>query len=168
MIIISACLLGRNVKYSGGNNLIPWLAGYYDARIFLPLCPECIARLPIPRPPAEIRNGTGQDVLAGKARVYNKNQEDVTRAFLYGAATALNLARNHKISAAILKDGSPSCGVSRIYDGEFRGRCQPGQGVTAALFWQYGIPLYSEETLTEAVLQELIAKERAGKIFKNL
>ena len=160
MIIISACLLGRNVKYSGGNNLTPWLAAYYDPALFLPLCPECIARLPIPRPPVEIRNGTGTNVLAGSARVYNKDQEDVTRHFLYGAATTLHLARNHQVSAAILKEGSPSCGVTRIYDGTFSGRRIPGQGVTAALFQQYGIPLYSEQTLTESILRELIRREK--------
>ena len=48
MILISACLLGRNVKYSGGNNLCPWLAKYYNTEDFTAFCPECLAMLPIP------------------------------------------------------------------------------------------------------------------------
>ena len=49
MILISACLLGRNVKYSGGNNLCQWLAKYYNTEDFTAFCPECLAMLPIPR-----------------------------------------------------------------------------------------------------------------------
>lgn len=72
MILISACLLGRNVKYSGGNNLCPWLAKYYNTEDFTAFCPECLAMLPIPRPPVEIQNGSGEDVLNGKACVKDK------------------------------------------------------------------------------------------------
>ena len=65
MILISACLLGRNVKYSGGNNLCPWLAKYYNTEDFTAFCPECLAMLPTPRPPVEIQNGSGEDPRRG-------------------------------------------------------------------------------------------------------
>lgn len=93
MILISACLLGRNVKYSGGNNLCPWLAKYYNTEDFTAFCPECLAMLPIPRPPVEIQNGSGEDVLNGKACVKDKTGLDVTRVFLNGAQKALQIAK---------------------------------------------------------------------------
>ena len=61
MILISACLLGRNVKYSGGNNLCPWLAKYYNTEDFTAFCPECLAMLPSP-PAGRIQNASGEDV----------------------------------------------------------------------------------------------------------
>ena len=96
MILISACLLGRNVKYSGGNNLCPWLAKYYNTEDFTAFCPECLAMLPIPRPPVEIQNGSGEDVLNGKACVKDKTGLDVTREFLSGAQRALQIAKHTK------------------------------------------------------------------------
>ena len=89
MILISACLLGRNVKYSGGNNLCPWLAKYYNTEDFTAFCPECLAMLPIPRPPVEIQNGSGEDVLNGKACVKDKTGLDVTREFFKRRAKSL-------------------------------------------------------------------------------
>ena len=63
MILISACLLGRNVKYSGGNNLCPWLAKYYNTEDFTAFCPECLAMLP---PPA------GRDTKRQRRRCFKR------------------------------------------------------------------------------------------------
>ena len=46
-ILVSACLLGENCKYSGGNN--------YNQVV--PVCPEVLGGLPTPRCPAEIVQG---------------------------------------------------------------------------------------------------------------
>ena len=62
MILISACLLGRNVKYSGGNNCARGWQNIITRKILRRFCPECLAMLPIPRPPVEIQNGEGKDV----------------------------------------------------------------------------------------------------------
>lgn len=158
MILISACLLGRNVKYSGGNNLCPWLAKYYNTKDFMAFCPECLAMLPIPRPPVEIQNGSGEDVLNGTARVLDKTGLDVTQEFLSGAQKALAIAKRHGVTCAIFKARSPSCGVGQIYDGTFSGGKKDGNGVTAALFIQHGIKVYTEETLTETELIKLLGK----------
>ena len=149
MILISACLLGRNVKYSGGNNLCPWLAKYYNT-------PECLAMLPIPRPPVEIQNGSGEDVLNGKACVKDKTGLDVTREFLNGAQKALQIAKNKGTNYAILKARSPSCGCGEIYDGTFSGGKKCGNGVAAELLMQHGIKVYTEETITEEELIKIL------------
>ena len=140
MILISACLLGRNVKYSGGNNLCPWLAKYYNAEDFTVFCPECLAMLPIPRPPVEIQNGSGEDVLNGKACVKDKTGLDVTREFLSGAQKALQIAKNKGAN----------------YAGTFSGGRKCGNGVAAELLMQHGIKVYTEETITEEELIKIL------------
>ena len=159
MILISACLLGRNVKYSGGNNLCPWLAKYYNTDDFIAICPECFGILPIPRPPAEIQGGSGEDVLNGSAKVTDKDSKDVTQNFISGAQKALAYAKKHNASCAILKARSPSCGSGMIYDGTFSGGKKAGNGVTAALFLQHGIKVYTEETITEEELIKILKEK---------
>ena len=159
MILISACLLGRNVKYSGGNNLCPWLAKYYNTGEFIAICPECFGVLPIPRPPSEIQGGSGEDVLNGSAKVADKDGKDVTQNFISGAQKALAYAKKHNASCAILKARSPSCGCGMIYDGTFSGGKKAGNGVTAALFLQHGIKVYTEETITEEELIKILKEK---------
>ena len=159
MILISACLLGRNVKYSGGNNLCPWLAKYYNTDDFIAICPECFGVLPIPRPPAEIQGGSGEEVLNGSAKVADKDGKDVTQNFISGAQKALAYAKKHNASCAILKARSPSCGCGMIYDGTFSGDKKAGNGVTAALFLQHGIKVYTEETITEEELIKILKEK---------
>ena len=159
MILISACLLGRNVKYSGGNNLCPWLAKYYNTDDFIAICPECFGVLPIPRPPAEIQGGSGEDVLNGSAKVADKDGKDVTQNFISGAQKALAYAKKHNANYAILKARSPSCGYGMIYDGSFSGGKKAGNGVTAALFLQHGIKVYTEETITEEELIKILKEK---------
>jgi uncharacterized protein YbbK (DUF523 family) len=61
---------------------------------------------------------------------------------------------------AILKEGSPSCGSSRIHDGTFGDRKIPGEGVTAALLERHGIAVFAEDAL-EAAAARLAELERA-------
>ena len=159
MILVSACLLGHAVRYNGGADEHELLMKYNEAGQFIAICPECLGKLSIPRPPAEIVNGNGQDVLAGTAKIMSKLGENVTINFVAGAETLLTIATQYGVKAAILKERSPSCGVHQIYDGTFSGTKIAGQGVTAALLSQHGIKLYSEGDITEQLLKELIADE---------
>lgn len=137
-VLVSACLLGENCKYSGGNNLSEGLAENLTAKGIgiVPVCPECAGGLPTPRVPAE-RLGD---------RVVNKVGEDVTPQFMAGAQTALEAAKAHNCQYAILKKNSPSCGCGTIYDGSFTGTLTAGDGVTAELLKQHGIAVYNEDT----------------------
>ncbi|QGP92559.1 hypothetical protein MGLY_19420 [Neomoorella glycerini] len=143
-ILVSACLAGEKCKYSGGHNLVPPIAELVRRGKAVPVCPEALGGLTIPRPPAEIRGGDGYDVLAGRARVLDKEGQDVTAAFLRGAAATLAKAREIAAELVVLKEKSPSCGSKLIYDGTFSGTARPGTGVTAALLQQHGFKVISE------------------------
>ena len=120
-IMVSACLLGENCKYDGGNNrneaLLEMLAGHE----IIPICPETAGGLPVPRVPAELVNG----------RAVNRNGEDVDDAFRKGAEKTLEIAEREKPDLIILQSRSPSCGVNEIYDGTFSGKKIPGHGIFA-------------------------------------
>ncbi len=157
MIIVSACLLGQLVRYKGDGCARQLLLQPQVRAHLMPCCPECDGGLPTPRPPAEIQGaGGGAAVLAGKALVVNNLGKDVTSEYYKGAQHCLELARKCNARAAILKQRSPSCGSRQIYDGSFSGRKIDGLGVTAALLTQAGIAVYSEEELTQELLDRLI------------
>ena len=136
-ILISACLVGDNVKYDGGNNLSPKIEALLEKYELVPFCPEVEGGLPIPRHPAEQR---GEQVV-------NDLDEDVTEQFERGAELAYNICLYLKITKAILKERSPSCGSHQIYDGTFSHKVIPGMGVTAAYLKRKGIAVYSEDEI---------------------
>jgi uncharacterized protein YbbK (DUF523 family) len=145
-ILVSACLLGCKVRYNGSDvnvdeTCFDQLARYHDVIAF---CPEVSAGLPTPRPAAEIQEGSGIDVLQGKATVIGTDGVDVSDFFCRGAEMALQKCKDEGISLAILTESSPSCGRHSIYDGGFSGGKKPGQGVTTALLSQHGNKVYSQ------------------------
>ena len=138
-LLISACLLGRNCKYNGGNNYTP-LAERLKARYDLvPVCPEVLGGLPIPHEPSE-RVGD---------RVLSRLGEDVTAAFRLGAEKTLEIARRRGARLAVLKERSPSCGWGAVYDGTFTGTVVPGNGVAAELLARGGVSIYGESRIRE-------------------
>ncbi len=151
-ILISACLVGEKVRYDGKSVEIfsTMLERWKQEGRLIPFCPEVAGGLPVPRPPAEIIAGTGQDVLNGSARIINIEGKDVTNHFLSGARQALQIAQQEGIRIAILKSHSPSCGLGGIYDGTFSGKLRRGHGVTAALLKQAGLFVFTEEEIEEA------------------
>lgn len=161
MILVSSCLLGNKVKYSGGSNDNELLMKY--GMYLTAICPESLGELPIPRPPAELQEGDGHDVLSGKAKVINKWGQEITEHFLKGAELVAELVKKKKVQVAILKANSPSCGNSLIYDGSFSGAKVSGQGVTAALLTQNGVKVYSEKEIDEDLLQRIIAMDKEEK-----
>lgn len=148
-ILVSACLLGTNCKYSGGNNLTPKVLELINELELVPFCPEEQGGLLTPREPCEIQAGAGKDVLEGKARVLNKLGEDVTEQFVKGAKASLDLAKQHSCSAAIMKAKSPSCGCGIIYDGSFSGKYKEGSGVCSQLLQDNGIAVMTENDFEE-------------------
>lgn len=139
-VLVSACLLGLRCRFDGQEGTpsqeVLELARRGKA---IPICPEELGGLPTPRPPAEISNGTGIDVINGRARVVDVEGRDVTPNFLRGAEECAKLARLFGARLAILKDKSPSCGSRLIHDGSFTGRLKEGEGVTAALLKREGV-----------------------------
>ena len=141
MYIVSACLLGQNCKYNGGNNLNEEVVEFCRNHKYVTVCPESAGKLPTPRPPAE-RVG---------ASILTKEGKDVTDAFVKGADISLKscmeMARisGEEIEGAILKANSPSCGCGRIYDGTFSGNLTEGNGVFAQMLPEEEIPVITEK-----------------------
>lgn len=151
-ILVSACLLGENIKYNGGNNAHHHLIKLFKKNpgLFIPVCPENDGGLPTPRPPAEIQNKkrTETQKEAEEAEntvlILNNLGEDVSEYFLKGAAKTLETAQKYGANYAILKESSPSCGANLIYDGNFNGTKIPGAGVTTQLLRKNGIKVHAE------------------------
>ena len=133
MILVSASLVGINCKYSGGNN--------YNQKIFdlvkegkaIPICPEQLGGLNTPRKPVELK------VINGKRYAIDNEGNDLTENFERGALEVLNLAKNLNINKAILQPRSPSCGVNKIYSGNFDNKLVDGNGILTELLKQNGI-----------------------------
>ncbi|WP_338469438.1 DUF523 domain-containing protein [Niallia sp. XMNu-256] len=151
MILVSACLIGYDVKYNGSNNFTETINNWLKDKKAIPVCPEVLGGLSIPRDPAEIVGGDGDDVINGKAKVITKYGKDVTEAFLKGARETLTIALNAGATTVILKERSPSCGGSNIYSGDFNGNKKQGLGVTAALLRRHGIKVFTEENLDHLI-----------------
>ena len=143
-ILVSACLLGQNVRYNGKDlkQDSPLLRRWKEEGRLVPFCPEMAGGLPVPRPPVEIQSLSG--------RLEDAQGKDFTEAFREGAAQALELCRSLNIRIAVLAEGSPSCGSSLVYDGSFSGRKIPGRGVTAGLLASEGIRVFSQDSVEEA------------------
>ena len=154
MILVSACLAGFDVKYNGSHNLNEKIKKWFEDKKVLPICPEVLGGLSIPREPAEIVGGEGEDVLDGHAKVITTSGIDVTEPFIKGAFETLKIAQECKATMVILKERSPSCGSSMIYGGEFNGTKKQGTGVTAALLKRNGIQVLSEENFIN-ILEEM-------------
>lgn len=132
-VLVSACLLGKNCKYSGGNNKNEGVISFLKDKEIVPVCPEVEGGMPVPRSPVEIREG----------RVISIEGKDLDDLYRKGVAKVLG--RMGHVDMAVLKSGSPTCGVHCIYDGTFTGRKIKGQGLLAKALAQRGIPLMDEK-----------------------
>lgn len=145
-ILVSACLYGHCCKYDATSNLLKdkYFQILKNTGRLIPVCPEQLGGLSTPRIPCEIKDG----------KVFNKAGEDVTAEFELGAEKTLAIARENGVRVAILKQGSPSCGCKKIYDGTFSGNKITGEGVTARKLVENGIPVFDE---TEVSFAKLLA-----------
>ncbi len=136
-LLVSACLLGENCKYNGGNNYneaVQKLGVKFD---LVPVCPEVFGGLETPREPCEIIDG----------RVMTKSGQDCTAEYTDGAEKTLYIANECNAVYALLKEKSPSCGKSCIYDGTFSKRLVNGRGVTADLLLKNGVLVFGESEI---------------------
>nr|WP_320011367.1 DUF523 domain-containing protein [uncultured Desulfobulbus sp.] len=129
--LVSACLLGLCTRYDGKSKPSSACVQHLAPFHWIPVCPEQLGGLPTPRSPAQLIDGDGHAVLAGTARVIDKQGIDRTSAFIQGAHMVLSLAQMQQVTYAFFKARSPSCGLS------------PTAGVTTALLQQHGIEVIS-------------------------
>ncbi|CBK75859.1 Uncharacterized conserved protein [Butyrivibrio fibrisolvens 16/4] len=137
VIGVSACLLGENCKYNGGNNINEKVINYIKGHEVIPVCPEVLGGLPIPREPAEIVDGV----------VKHKDGSSVDKEFRTGTKKSLEILKDRGTELVILQSRSPSCGVNTVYDGTFSGKLVPGNGVFVELLKEYGINVLDVENL---------------------
>ena len=132
---ISACLCGFPCRYDGKSKPDERIKALYEEGRALPVCPEKLGGLTTPRTPCEIING----------RVVSSDGEDRTNEYLLGSQRVLELCKKHGIKKAVLKQNSPSCGSSHIYDGTFSGTLIEGEGCLTALLRKNGIEVTGEK-----------------------
>lgn len=150
--VVSACLAGINCRYNGGCTPHPVVMELVRLGEAVPVCPEVLGGLPVPRPPCEL--------IDGSARTRDGHNCDA--AYRAGAAEALRLACTQGCTCAILKARSPSCGAGRIYDGTFSHTQVPGDGVFAGALRAAGFQLLTEEDLpSEAARASDVCEGRA-------
>ncbi len=143
-IFVSACLVGFRCRYDGCFKTSRSVLDLLEGQEWIPVCPEQYAGLPTPRVPMAFAGGTGQDALAGEARIVQQNGREVTQLLLNASRCLVLLGMGWGVKCAILKERSPSCGVTTTYVGEERVK---GMGVFAAMLKVEGIEVLSEETL---------------------
>ena len=151
-ILVSGCLNGRPIRFNETNVEVAstiWDRWEAEGRL-VSFCPELAAGFPVPRPPAEIVDATATVILSGRGAVREDNGTDVTAQFVEGARLAVERASSAGCVAAVLTDGSPSCGTTYVYDGSFTGGTKPGLGVTAQLLRDHGIAVFSEKQIQAA------------------
>ena len=128
-ILVSACLLGENCKYNGGNNRHPGVLRYIQGHEVIPVCPEKLAGLGIPRTPVEIVSGVLMDRQG-------KSVDGILRKTV---AELVEELADREIDCAILQSRSPTCGVKQVYDGSFTGTLTDSMGVFAEALQRAGI-----------------------------
>ncbi len=155
-IAISSCLLGEPCRYDGRScpSEAARLLQGLDGVELVPVCPEVLGGLPVPRPPSEI------DAAERVLRVTSAEGTDVTAAFMVGAQAALEAVGEGGCKLAVLKAKSPSCGCGLVYDGTFSGALVPGYGATARLLRTEGVRVIDEEQL--AAVLAASAERRPG------
>lgn len=138
-ILVSHCFLGEPCRYDGASRLDRQIIELHRAgHNLIPVCPEVLGGLEVPRSPAEIQSD---------GRVLTQDGKDVTAAYRSGAERAVEIARENGCTVAILKARSPSCGCGEVYDGTFTGSVTPGWGVAARMLREAGIEVMDEEHL---------------------
>lgn len=136
-IAVSACLVGKNTKYNGGNNYNQCVIEFLKDKDYILICPEVFGGLPTPRHPSEIINN----------KVINKVKDDVTSNFIDGANKAFKMLIDNNVTTLILKSNSPSCGYKKIYDGTFSGKLIDGNGIFTELALKHNLKIYTEKDI---------------------
>ena len=105
----------------------------------IPICPEQLGGLETPRNPVELK------FIDGKRYAIDNEGKNVTENFERGATEVLKLAKSLNINKAILQPRSPSCGVNKIYSGNFDNKLIDGNGILADLLIKNGIDVLTPD-----------------------
>ncbi|MBW2107737.1 MAG: DUF523 and DUF1722 domain-containing protein [Deltaproteobacteria bacterium] len=150
---ISACLVGRKVRYDGGHKQDHFLTdtlGQYVA--YVPVCPEAEAGLGIPREPMRLEGDPKAPRL-----VTEKTRKDLTASMLRWVRKRARDPENEGLCGFIFKARSPSCGTKGVKIFTEKNRCaKKGVGLFARAFMDHFplIPVQDEGRLQNPRLRE--------------
>lgn len=107
---ISACLLGREVRFDGGHKHDRFLTDTVGRFVeFVPVCPEVEMGMSIPRESVRlVRRGSDVRMIAERSGV------DHTEAMHAWSERRLRQIEKLELSGYVLKKNSPSCGMERV------------------------------------------------------
>ena len=145
MIIVSACLLGENCKYNGGNNLSSTIVEHLNGKDILPVCPEALAGLGVPREPIELKCGVP----------YRIDGVCLDKELSAAISKIKEMIGGKNIEYAVLKSRSPTCGVKEIYDGSFTHTKIEGMGILARALFDMGIKVIDSEDFISEIHEKL-------------
>ncbi len=124
---ISACLLGRNVRYDGGNSLDRLLRDTFGRYLkWVPVCPEVECGLPVPREPVIVRVRDEKPCLIARY-----SGVDYTERFKVWITEKLKELQGLNLSGFVLKSRSPSCGLNDTKIYRETGEIMMGSGLFA-------------------------------------
>ena len=168
LLVISACLLGDQVRYDGDHKRDSLLVGPLADHVqWLAVCPEVELGLGVPREKIQLEAASG-----GTQLVSSRSRQNLTVPMQQWAA---GWARSHQergICGFVLKSASPSCGVgdARVWEGKASSR--QGNGLFAEAVMQSfpAIPVTTEKQIQqpgqlEHFLVRVFARERLLKLL---
>ena len=135
MVIVSACLLGECCKYNGGHNYSEQIESRLRDKEIIPVCPEVLAGLGVPREPIELKGGVPYRIDG--VCLENELSEAILKI--------KKMLEGKDIEYAVLKSRSPTCGVKQIYDGSFTHTLIDGMGILAKALSDMGIKVFDSE-----------------------
>lgn len=163
-VVISACLLGRDVRYDGTNKFDRCIGDLSTSSIRpIALCPEAGSGLGVPREPMHLEIREPGATRADNIRlITNTTGIDRTPRLMRWAQGEFARLGGQKISGAILKSRSPSCGPRGV-EARRPGRLRAGKasGIFArelALAFPL-IPVIDEKGMNDPVQRELFLEK---------
>lgn len=150
---VSACLLGRPVRYDGGHKrdryVTDILGQYFE---FVPVCPEVECGLGVPREPMRLEGDPAAPRL-----VASKTRLDLTERLTAWARDRAGELAGENLAGYLFKAKSPSCGLFRVKVFGASGAPVPrGTGLFARIFQERFplLPVEEEGRLQDAKLRE--------------
>lgn len=117
-ILVSRCLLGEPCRWHGKklykSSFVKKFETLNPDVELIPVCPELLGGLAVPRPPVKRRSGRVYITCADKAERKNVTGADITDSFIEGAEKTLDIALKNNCSKAILCKWSPSCDMNGL------------------------------------------------------
>jgi uncharacterized protein YbgA (DUF1722 family)/uncharacterized protein YbbK (DUF523 family) len=150
---VSACLLGRPVRFDGGHTRDSFLTQALEPFVeWAPVCPEEESGLGTPREAMRLVDQGSTARLVGR-----RSQRDLTDTLTDCAATRVPQLAALNLDGFVLKKDSPSCGLMRVeVDSKHGVPARTGRGVFAEALCAAlpMLPVEEEGRLSDPVLRE--------------